>query len=421
MDMLGVFEKVALALGLGLLVGMQRERVQAPLAGIRTFALITVLGAVCALLGQEFGGWIVAVGAMGVAVLMAVGNLVQTEAKDADPGLTTEIAALLMYGVGAYLVVGHAAVGLALGGGTALLLHWKGPMHAFVARIGEKDLRAIMQFVLIALVILPVLPNEAFGPYSAFNPYKNWLMVVLIVGISLSGYVAQKWLGENSGAVLAGAIGGLISSTATTVSYARRASHAEGSLRLLAMVLMVATTVASARILVEIAVVAPSAFGSLAPPLAVLLAWMALLAGGMYLAARQENLELPTHGNPAELASALVFGGLYAVVILSVAIAKDWLGSAGLYIVAILSGLHDLDAITLSTAQLVSDDLASPGSGVNADLGWRLILTATLSNLVVKAGIVALLGNRRLFGWIALLFGAALVGGVALLLVWPDT
>ena len=413
MEPLVVLEKIALALGLGLLVGMQRERVQSQLAGIRTFPLITVLGAVSALLGLQFGGWIVAAGAVAIALLLAIRNVTQVDVKDADPGLTTEVAALLMYGVGAYLVIGHASIALALGGGTALLLHWKAPLHEFVAKIGETDLRAIMQFVLVAVVILPVVPNEAFGPYAVLNPYKIWFMVVLIVGISLSGYVAQQWLGGGKGVVLAGALGGLISSTATSVSYARRADEAPQAIRLLALVLMIASTIASARVLVEIAAVAPGSFAFLAPPVAVLLVWMAVLSVTMFWLSRGETLELSPHANPAELRSALVFGGLYALVILGVAAAKDWLGDAGLYGVAILSGLHDLDAITLSTAQLVDEEK------MHADTGWRLIVTASMANLVVKASIAGFLGNRRLLSWIACLFGAAIVGGVGLLLFWP--
>jgi hypothetical protein len=180
MDLSLVAEKLAIALGLGLLVGLQRERAQSPLAGIRTFALITVLGAVCTLLGLTFGGWIVALGMIAVAAMLVVGNLARGKAEEVEPGVTTEMAALLMYGVGAYVVVGHTAVAIAVGGAAALLLHWKAPLHEFVARIGETDVKAIMRFVLVELVIYPVLPDEAYGPYRVLNPQQIWLMVVLI-------------------------------------------------------------------------------------------------------------------------------------------------------------------------------------------------------------------------------------------------
>jgi uncharacterized membrane protein (DUF4010 family) len=438
MDLSQVAEKVAIALGLGLLVGLQRERVQSPLAGIRTFALITVLGAVCALLGLTFGGWIVGLGALTVAAMLVVGNLAHGKAEEVEPGLTTEMAALLMYGVGAYLVVGHAAVAIAVGGGVALLLHWKAPLHEFVGRIGETDVKAIMRFVLVALVIYPILPDQGYGPNGVLNPQQIWLMVVLIVGIGLGGYVAYKLFGQRAGAVLAGILGGLISSTATTVSYARRTRQGREGVAAAALVIVVASAVALARVLAEVAVVAPNMFWRTAPPLAAMFAWMALIAAGMYFLARPMKAELTAAGrpmtptappgegpapggemsltdqsNPAELRPALLFAGLYALVLLGAGAARDYLGAGGLYGVAVISGLHDLDAITLSTARFVEQ------GQVEAHLGWRLILAASLSNLVLKGAAAAVLGERRLWKLVAVPYAAALLGGVALLLLWP--
>jgi uncharacterized membrane protein (DUF4010 family) len=414
MDESLVFQKVGIALGLGLLVGLQRERAGSAVAGIRTFGLLTVLGAVSALLGQSFGGWLVGLGAVAVAALLIVGNLAQIRTNDADPGLTTEVAALLMYGVGAYVVVGHAAVAIALGGGVALLLYWKTPLHTFIARIGEADLKAIMQFVLIALVILPVLPDQSYGPYQVLNPRTVWLMVVLIVGIGLGGYVAYKLFGDRVGTVLGGVIGGLISSTATTVSFARRARQAEQAVPLTALVILIASATAYVRVLTEVAVVAPRALAQTAPPLVVMFVWLACLCGAAYHFTRGEKAELPPQGNPAELKPALIFGGLYALVLLGVAAATDYFGDAGLYAVALLSGVHDLDAITVSTSQMVDQ------GRVGADTGWRVILAASLANLVAKGVLVAFLGGRRLLSWMLVLFGAALAGGLLLLLLWPD-
>ncbi len=404
---------MGIALGLGLLVGLQREYAVSQLAGIRTFPVITVFGTVCALLDQQFGGWIIGLGVVALATLLVVGNVAKMRAGASDPGLTTEIAALLMYGLGAYLVVGSAPVAVAIGGGLAVLLSWKEPLHSFVQRIGPTDIKAIMQFVLITLVILPVLPNQTYGFYEAFNPYQSWLMVVLIVGISLGGYVAYKLFGQFTGALLSGVLGGLISSTATTVSYSRRVRTAPSSAMLVTTIILIASTIALVRIMVEIAVVAPSTLQQMLPPLAVMGAWMGLLSIGMYLWGRQELTEMPPQSNPAELRSALLFGGLYALVTLAITAAKDLFGASGLYGVAILSGAHDLDAITLSTAQLVDKGQLEPL------IGWRIILTAALSNLVVKLAVAGLLGSRHLFAWLMLFYGAAFAGGIALLLWWP--
>ncbi|HYO11796.1 MAG TPA: MgtC/SapB family protein [Thermoanaerobaculia bacterium] len=408
-----IYIRLAVALGLGLLVGLQRERVDSGVAGIRTFALITVFGAVVGQIGKTFGGWLVAVGLLAVAVLVTAGNLARLSKGEAEPGQTTEITALLMYGVGVWLVVGSMPVAVVLAGVIALLLHLREPLHEFAGRMGEGDIRAIMQLVLIALVILPLLPDETFGPYDVLNPYQIWWMVVLIVGLSLLGYVAFKLFGAGAGAVLGGILGGLISSTATTVSYARRTKESPDLSRLAALVVMIASTVVFARVLVEIAAVAPGSFLALAPPLAAMLGVAVAVSVAFWFVGRGEDPDLPKPSNPAELKAAVTFGVLYAVVLLAVAFARDRFGTAGLYIVAVLSGLTDVDAITLSTSRLVG------GGRLDPEVGWRAILIAALSNMVFKAGIVAVLGDRRLLGRIAVLFGAVVAGGGVILWLWP--
>jgi uncharacterized membrane protein (DUF4010 family) len=407
------FLQLAVALGLGLLVGLQRERMDSAIAGIRTFALITLFGALAAQLGRVFGGWMVAAGLVVVAAFVVAGNLARISKGDGDPGQTTELAAVLMYGIGAWVVVGAMPVAIALGGTVAVLLHLREPLHRFVERIGEGDLKAIMQLVVIALVVLPVLPDRAFGPYGVLNPYQIWWMVVLIVSLSLLGYVAYKLFGARAGTILSGLLGGAISSTATTVTYARRSKEAPESSRLAAVVVMIASTVVFVRLLVEIAVAARDRFLELAPPLAAMLGVTVVLALAAWLAGRRENAEPPEPANPAQLKSALVFGALYAAVLLAVAFARERFGTAGLFTVAALSGLTDMDAITLSTARLVS------GGGLDPGTGWRAILLAALSNLVFKAGTVAVLGSRRMLGRVAVLFGVALAGGGLIFWLWP--
>ena len=406
------FLQLFVALGLGLLVGLQRERVDPAIAGIRTFALITVLGALAALLGRSFGGWIVAVGLLVAAALVMSGNLVRLSRGDAEPGQTTEFTAVIMYCVGALVVIAPLAVSVVLAGAVAVLLHLKEPLHRFVGRMGEQDVRAIMQLVLIALVILPILPDRPFGPYDVLNPYQVWWMVVLIVSLSLAGYVAFKLFGSKAGSVLSGILGGLISSTATTVSYARRTRETPGSSRLAALIIALASTVVFGRVLVEMAAVAPSYLIYMGPPIAAMLGVAGVVSLIAWLLGRDRNAEPPEPENPAELKSALVFGALYAGILLAVAFARDRFGTAGLYTVAAISGLTDVDAITLSTSRLVA-------GGLDPSTGWRAILLAGLSNLVFKAGIAAVLGSWGLFGRIALLFGLALAGGGLILWLWP--
>jgi uncharacterized membrane protein (DUF4010 family) len=260
---------------------------------------------------------------------------------------------------------------------------------------------------------LPVLPNRDFGPYSVWNPFKLWLMVVLIVGISLGGYIAYKLFGARAGALLGGVIGGMVSSTATTVSYARRTGSEETLASLGAFVIMTASCVSVVRVLVEIAAVAPLHFGEIAWPLVAMLAACVAIALVLYFPSRKQATKMPEQKNPAELRPALIFGTLYAVVLLAVAVAKQHFGSAGLYVVAIISGLTDLDAITLSTAQLANSKKVEP------TVAWHVILIAVLSNLVFKFGIVAALGPARLTKRVGMAFGAALIAGLGILLLWP--
>ena len=408
-----IYIRLAVALGLGLLVGLQRERVDSVIAGIRTFSLISLFGAICAQLAKTYGGWILAVGFLSTALLLTAGNLVRLQSREAEPGQTTEFAALMVFGLGAWVVSGSMAVPVVLAGAVVVLLHFREPIHEFVGKIGEKDLRAIMQFVLIALVILPVLPDRDMGPYGVLNPYQIWWMVVLIVGLSLAGYVAYKIFGAGAGTVLAGILGGLISSTATTASYARKTRENAELSRLAALVIMLASTVVYGRVLVEIAAVARGSLLELAPPIAAMLGVCVLVSLGAWLMGRDGDEELPEQENPAELKAALLFGALYAAVLLAVAFARDRFGTAGLYTVAAISGLTDVDAITLSTSRLVE------GGQIDPDTGWRAILLASMSNLGFKAGIVAALGAKALLGRIALLFGTALGGGGLILWLWP--
>lgn len=414
METLDVFKAIGMSLGLGLLVGLQREHVESQVAGIRTFALVSLLGTLMALLSVPYGGWLVAVGALCVAALLFVANFAKMQRGVSGPGLTTEIAAMLMYGVGAYLVLGDTEVAVLVGGIVAVLLQFKQPMHSFVSRMGADDIRVIMQFVLLALVILPVLPNQSYGPFQAFNPHETWLMVVLIVGLSVAGYIIYKFFGQNAGTVFSGFLGGLVSSTATTVSYARRAGQQREAAAQAALVIAIASAIAVGRVMVEVAVAAAPIFRYLAPPLAVMFLWMLALSFVIYRFDGGNHEDLPVPKNPAELKTAVVFGALYALIKLTVAATQHYLGDTALYAVAAFSGLTDVDAITLSTAKLVEEQRLPPS------LGWQLILTALLANLAFKGGIAVALGGRRLARRTSLVFAAAMIGGILILWCWPS-
>lgn len=414
MEIPPALQRLGVALGLGLLVGLQRQRTEARLAGFRTFPLVTVFGCFCALLAEEFGGWIVGFGVVGLAAIIVVGNLEEIRTGRAEPGMTTEAALLLMFAVGAYLIHGSTAVGIAVGGGVAVLLHLKPQLHEWATRIGDADFKAVMQFVLISLVIQPILPNQFFGPFAVLNPYRIWLMVVLISGISLSGYVIYRVFGQRVGLLASGILGGLISSTATTVSYARRSREVPAMAGMAAFVIMVATTVLYFRILVIIGSTAPGFLPKAGWPLTVMFVAMGLIAWAAWRSDHDTNVPLPEQSNPTEMKTALVFAAIYAVVLVAVAAAREYLGERGLYVVGALSGLTDMDAIALSISQMVTS------GRIEARMGWRIIVVASLSNLAFKAAIVGALGPGKLLRKISGLFGAGFVVGALVVWLWPD-
>lgn len=406
---------LAMAFGLGLLVGMQRQRAGKSLAGIRTFPLITVFGTLCALLTERLGVWLVAFGLLAVVLLIAVENLRRPTTEADGPSITTEAALLVMYAVGAWLVVGERPLALAVTGTVLVLLYAKQPMHSFVRRLGDRDLEAIIQFAVISLIVLPLLPNRVYGPFAVLNPFEIWLMVVLIVGLNLAGYVAYRTFDARSGTLLAGLLGGLVSSTATTFSYARQTRTGDLRPVLAALVIVLASTIVYVRILFEIAVVARDQLPVMAPPLIVLLL-VSLGVVAMGLTSVREQAHGPTQqlDNPAELRPALLFGALYGLVLFAIAAVQSLFGDRALYLVAVISGLTDVDAITLSTARLVD------AGRLEAATGWRLIVTAALANLTFKLGIVGLLGGMVLLRRTLLLALFSFATGLLLISLWPD-
>jgi len=407
------FQALGISLGLGLLVGLQRERAGSRVAGFRTFTLITLLGTLTGIMAEPLGPWMVAAGLASVAAILVVANVIRLHDEDASPGMTTEVAALVMYCVGAYVALGNRSVAIAMGGAVAVMLYAKPILHGLVRRMGEGEMRGLIQFALVALVILPILPDEPYGPFKVLNPRQIWWMVVLVSGISLSGYVAFRLLGERKAAVAAGLLGGVISSTATTVSYSRRAAHVEGQAATAALVILLASTVVYARVLLEIWIVARPTLPSVFGPIAVMMGTALVLSVFVWLRARGQRAEVDPADNPTELRGAITFGVLFALVLLAVAAAKEHFGDRGIYAVAAISGLTDMDAITLSTSRM-----AAEGS-LAASTAWRAIVVAAIANLVFKGGLVAAIGGPSLVKRVAPLFGVTILVGLALLFAWP--
>jgi uncharacterized membrane protein (DUF4010 family) len=317
---------------------------------------------------------------------------------------------MLCYGLG--VLVWHDEIQLAvmLGITATMLLYFKPELRGWSQRMSRHDLLSVLQFAVLSLIILPLVPNRNYGPYGALNPYQVWWMVVLIAGVGLAGYAALRLVGQQRGAVMLGLLGGLVSSTATTLAFSRHARASEAMLPIAVIVIVLANLVVQVRLGVLAAVLAPGVLPKLLP---VLLGGMVIGALGAVYGVRrlrpQGEMPALAMGNPTELRTALGFGLMYAVVLLAAAWLSDWLGTRGLYAVALVSGLTDVDAITLSSLRLHNLDKLSVEVVVN------VITLATLANLVFKSALALAIGGWKMAHHAAAGMGAI---GLGLVLAW---
>lgn len=384
-------EAFAVSLALGLLVGLERERKPEPKAGLRTFALVSMFGCLSALIAQQTGnGWIVAIGMLAVAAMMIAAVTIDPP-DDGDPPTTSIVALMITYGLGAAVWFGHGTLAVMAAIATTALLYFKTQLHGITRALTHKDLISILQFAALSFVILPILPDTNFGPFDTINPHQIWWMVVLISGVSLAGYAALRIAGSQHGAPLIGLFGGMVSSTATTMVFARHARADTGLARTATVVILLANLMVMLRLLLVSGFVAPGLLLALAivfGPAIVLglvfaaLAWRGHVGG--------PPLPMPEVRNPTELKTALTFGALYALVLVLSAWLQDIAGSRGLYAVALASGLTDVDAITLSSLRLHNQERLAEVEAVLS------IALATLANLAFKAGLVISIGGKPL-------------------------
>ncbi len=416
MDTLMQFERLGVALALGLLIGLERgwkRRSDAEgtrIAGLRTFGLLGLLGGILALLAGELGPLVLAFGFAAVAALLVLVHLQSVRARnEPDRGITSLVAALLTFTLGGMAGIGYSGAAAAGAVVTALLLNLKPALHGWLERLSRDELLAVLKLGLISVVVLPVLPNRGYGPWDALNPYAIWWLVVLIAGISFVGYFSMKMLGAQRGIPLTGLFGGLTSSTATTLSFARMGRRQPRLAPILASGVAVAAATMFPRILLEVAVVNPGLLTRLAPAIAVVTLLMLLGAALLWWhspgPAESGDVQLK---NPFEISPALQFAALLALVMVLAEAARQWFGDTGVFVLAAVSGLTDVDAITLSMARMARGDLA-PDAAVGA------ILLAAGVNTAVKVVLAAILGGAGMALRLAMVFAPALAGGG---LVW---
>lgn len=415
MDELELFGRLGVALAIGLFLGLERgwhDRAKPDggrVAGLRTFALVGLLGGVGGWLASLTGAVVLAFGLLGLSGLLALSYGVRLRQSD-DLGLTTEIALLLTYVLGAAAVLGNLALPAAIAVVAALLLTMKQRLHRWVARIDRLELEALLRLALISVVILPLLPDQGYGPGAALNPYAIWWAVVIVAGLSFLGYGAIRLGGANLGVLLTGLFGGLASSTSTTVVLSQLARTQIGLGPVAASGAIVAGSVTFLRVLAIVAIFQVSLVGPLALPMGVMAA--AGFGGAAVLRLRDRGRDGATApavlANPLNLGAALSFGALLTLVVVLLQYLEAWLGDAGVQIAALLSGIADVDAITISVSRLVGGDL-----GVTA--ASTAIFTATAVNTIVKAGIALGMGGPAMGLRVGLVYAVVLAAGSAAL------
>lgn len=394
-------------LGVGLLIGLERERNPAAKAGVRTFALVSLLGTLAALAGVYVNtDWLLPAGLLAVTGMLIVAYA--RVGPGEDPGTTTIAAAGVAYLLGALAGLGEAPLATALAIVVTALLYFKPELESVTAALTREEQVSMLQFLVITFIVLPILPDQAYGPFGVLNPRHIWLMVVLIAGVGVASYVAMRVAGERHGLLLTGLLGGLVSSTATTALYARRSAEIPGTAPVALVVVSLANLVLLVRVSVYSAVVAPSLLPQLLPVLGAALAAGMLMVAFLFLRAAKggTRLALPAARNPAEIGMALRFGALYAAVLFAAAWLQDAIGSRGLYLATALSGLADVDPGALSALNLFTEGRVGAVTAVAA------IGIAIAANMLFKLGVLAWLG-RGLALRALLPFGAAFAGGVA--------
>lgn len=415
---LELLQRLAVALAIGLLIGLERgwqERTIAEghrVAGLRTFALIALFGGLAGILAERLGGVVLGLGLAALAAVLLV-PYAQSFAAGEDRGATTEVAALLTFLLGAGAAAGHLAVSVSAAVVTALILDLKPQLHAWVARLSREELLGAIKLLLVSVVLLPVLPDRGFGPWQVLNPRHIWLLVVFIAAIGFAGYCAMKIAGPRLGAVLTGLLGGLVSSTAVALNFARMGRGNEQIHPQLAAGIVVAAATMFPRILGLVAVMDQDLPRTLGPCLGA----MAVAGGGSALwlwlkGLRQEQqqptLRLP---NPFELLPAVKFAALLVAIFVASKAASVQFGDGGAYAMALISGVADVDAISLSLARL-----AQSGS-LDNDTATRAIILACITNTASKGTLVWCIGGRTLGRPVAMAFALTTLTGV-LSLVW---
>lgn len=413
-----VLQQLGVALALGTLIGLERERKNQlegrrdTYGGIRTYALIGLLGALAYILSSYSMAFFVIISA-GVLALI-ISGYIMTGSKFHSFGMTSEVASVMVYILGIFSAMQMYLLATIVALVVLLILFFKEPLHKLAKKIEERELISTLQFIIIAFVVLPLLPNKAFGPYDFFNPYLVWLMVVFISGISFVSYVAIKWFGAKRGILATGFLAGFISTTALAFSFSGESKKNTGIVNPYVLAMVVAGSALFFRVLIEVAVINRDLVKMLMLPI-LTMGFVGLLCGlFLFWRTKKEKEVMEREAvevkSPFSLWPALKFGVFFAIILFVSKFAAVTMGDRGLYLTSFFSGLLDVDAITISMSNLARSEI-SKESAVTA------ITIAAITNTLVKGGVFFLFGNKKVALKIIAVFFVMSLAGVGTL-IW---
>jgi uncharacterized membrane protein (DUF4010 family) len=408
MDQSEILKRLAISLAIGLLVGLERgwrtrdEEDHQRAAGFRTFGLSGLLGGVTGALASQVGGWLVGFVFLAYAAAFAAFHWLEARAEQ-NMSATSVVAGMLTFLLGTMAVTGELLVAIACAVATTVLLALRDQIHRWVASLTWPEIRAVLTLLVMSFLLLPVLPNRTIDPWNSLNPYEIWLLAILIAAISFGGYVAVRAFGDRLGVVMTALAGGVASSTATTLTFARLAKEHPTSSRLLSAGILIAGVV----MMIRVGLVAAALNGALLAPLILPLGSAAaiLAVGAVILLFRSRENEAPRLQieNPLALRTAVQLAIFIGAVMLGAEILRNLFGNVGVLILAGLSGLADVDAVTLSMARL-------GGKDIDLNTALLAITIAVGSNTASKAVLATWAGGRQVGFFVGGMSAIALAG-----------
>jgi len=415
-----ILTRLLLALALGAIVGAEREKNakkydHLTFGGIRTFMFISLLGSLSALLSKEYFEWFILPIFLGLIVFIGLSYYFAVKLTNGKSiGLTGELAALLMFILGFLSFTEHVLLSIAVAIIITTFLYLKEWLHKFLGKISEIEIYSALMFGIVAFVVLPFLPNQTYGPFDVFNPYKIWLMIVLVSGMSFVGYILIKIFDSKKGIALTGFLGGIVSSTAVTINFSSKSKEEknEHTLRLLLFGVLIANTIMIIRVLIIVFIINRALLEVLILPMLIMTLVASICSAYLWFTRKKlagsQKADVH-HDSPLNIKTALKFGILFGAILFVIKIAQVYFGKTGIYIASIVSGFVDVDAISLSVSNMA-------GANITLKIAATAITLAVMSNLIIKAAYASFFGSKKFRNDIGIMMGLIVLSGI--LAIW---